>query len=440
VKKNTHESMKLGNQLLILRTIRDMGPVTRVKLQKESKLSWGTVTASVKSLVDRRIAKEIGSVHTGVGRRPVELDMNAERNFALGLRLGSTYIRSLLMDVKGRVVGDLKMSIDATGSKEVVLGQLFEAAQGVLDKSSIKTKEVAGIGVAAPGAIDASSGVCLYAPHHPNLKDVPIKQAFEDRFKTPCFVDHVNNCSALAERWFGLGKGTDNFLCVLLGTGISAGIIINGQVYRGVNSTSGEFGHTSIDVDGPKCACGCNGCLEAFASGPALARMGVEAVRRSDSQKILSLAGGEVENISGDTIYLAAKEEDEAALKIFSEMGHFLGIGISNLIDLFNPDCVILSGRVSLASEFFLPALRRTVEERAWHASRKEIRVSQLENGAVLGAAGMVLQEIYDRGLLLDHSRSKGLRSTKRSSGKEIAGWRAPGAETERAILRAGSI
>lgn len=397
-----HKLMKINNQLIILRSIRELGPISRKKLQEETKLSWGTITATIKEFIGRGIIKEIGTTNTGVGRRPVELDVNKEKNFAIGLRLGGAFIKSVLMDVKGNVVKDLKIPVDSQKTKGAILNQLFEAFENILEKASVTIEEIAGIGVAAPGAIDTDSGICLYAPHHPNWKNVPLKKIFEKKYKVPFFVDHVNNCSALGERWFGFGKDIDNFLCVLLGTGISAGIIINGEVYRGIDYTAGEFGHTCIDPAGPKCVCGQNGCLEVYASGLALSKHGIEAAKKNRTSKILTLADGKAENISGETLFLAAQEGDKDALIIFEEMGRLLGIGVSNLINLFNPECVILCGEVSIASEFFLPSMEKTIKQKAWHFSRKDIRISRLGDSAVLGAAGIVLQEIYNKGLLFN--------------------------------------
>lgn len=404
-----HEAMKRNNQLTILRAIRTLGPVSRVGLQRETTLSWGTITTSIKELMEKDIIREIGSVSTGVGRRPVELDMNTADNFAVGVRLGSSYISAVILDVKGNTVADYREFVDAQASKETLVEQLFGSVSKILSRAGLELKRVSGIGIAAPGAINADSGICLYAPHHPNWKNVFLKQLFEERFGTPCFVDHVNNCSALGQMWFGLGKGIRNFLCVLLGTGISAGIMIDGQVYRGVNCAAGEFGHTCIDPAGPTCACGSKGCLEVYATGPAIARMAAEVAASDPQSSMMKPAKGRVEKVTAEIVFQAALEGDQEAVKIFENMGFYLGIGISNLINLFNPERIILCGRVSEAHQFFLPSLQRTIEDRGWHISKKEIKISTTSNSAVLGAAGSVLQEIYNNALLFRSAQKKEL-------------------------------
>jgi len=396
-----HTAMKLNNQLTILRIIRNKGPITRIRLQKETGLSWGTITSSTKQLIKKKIIREIGSIQTGVGRRPVELDLNTNLNFVVGLRLGSSYIRAVVLDIKGTVVFELKTAVNAQAEKEVLLEQLLDACNEAIINAGIRLDRVAGIGIAAPGALDAHTGMCLYAPHHPRWKNVPLKSIFEEKFGKPCFVDHVNNCSALGQMWFDSETDISNFICVLLGTGISAGIIIDGEVYRGSNCAAGEFGHICINPSGPECACGNRGCLEVYASGPALTRMAQNSVRANSRSAMAVLAQGAEKAISAEIVHQAAKKGDADAVSIFESMGSSLGIGISTLINLFNPERIILCGRVSQASRFFLPSMLKAIDERAWHISSKEVKVSGLANGAVLGAAGIVLQEIYTHDLLL---------------------------------------
>ena len=249
--------------------------------KQRTRLSWGTVTSSDRELLDKGILTEIGSVTTRVGRRPVQIDLDTGNNHVLGMHLGSTLVRSVLVDVKGAVVESLDLPLDSNGSSREILGRMLKAAREILKRRAVGPRSLGGIGIAAPGAVDFNAGVCLYAPHHPHWKDVPLKRKFEQELGVPCFVDHVSNCYALSEKLFGHGKDLDTFICVLLGTGVSAGIVIGGEVYRGAECFSGEFGHTCIDMDGPLCACGNNGCIEAYASGPAIACAALEGVARA---------------------------------------------------------------------------------------------------------------------------------------------------------------
>lgn len=393
-----HESMKLTNQLTVLRTIRDRGPISRVDLQGRTGLSWGTITSSIKELLARGIVRELGSVRTAVGRRPVKVDLDVQRNFALGLQLGTASVRSTLVDVKGAVVADLDMPVDAQGSRGELVQRLVTVARRLLAARGVAPALLAGIGVAVPGAVDFRAGVCHYAPHHPHWKDVPLRRLLSQRFRVPCFVDHGYNCFALSEMLFGQGRGLHSFVAILLGAGVSAGIVVNGEVYRGANGVAGEFGHACIDPDGPLCACGNTGCLEVFASGIALSRMAAEAARARPRGRIAALAAGAGGTPTGEHLCVAAREGDTQAREIFRRMGESLGVGVANLVSLLNPERVILGGRVSRAAEFFLGSFEQTVRRRAWHASTRDIRVSTLERGAVLGAAALVFQELFATG------------------------------------------
>jgi len=413
-----HASMKLNNQLVILRRIRDEGPISRVDLKEKTRLSWGTITTSTKELLGLGIITETGAVTTEVGRRPVELDMNRANNFVLGLQLGTLLVRSVLVDVKGTVVDELDSPVDARGTSEEILSCLVQSARHMLRRHDVRRGSLAGIGIAAPGAVDFSSGVCLYAPHHPQWKNVPLRRRFEQAFGVPCFVDHTFNCFVVSEKLFGFGRGLENFICVLLGTGMSAGIVLRGEVYRGADSFAGEFGHTCIDTGGPLCACGNNGCIEAYVSGPAIAAMALDALKGKTDSRILSLAGGRPERVTAETLGQAASGGDRLALEIFSRMGNVLGVGISNLVNIFNPQAIILGGGVAKAAEFFLPSCLETVKKRAWHASTKEVKVSNLERGEVLGAAALVLQQLFSTGQIVQRAdgRVAGARKVSRGA------------------------
>jgi N-acetylglucosamine repressor len=422
-----HASMKLNNQLVILRRIRDEGPISRVDLKEKTRLSWGTITTSTKELIGLGIITETGSVTTGVGRRPVELDMNRGNNFVLGLQLGTLLVRSVLVDVKGTVVDELDAPVDARGSSEEILSCLVKRARQMLRRHSVSRGSLAGIGIAAPGAVDFSSGVCLYAPHHPQWKNVPLRRRFEQAFGVPCFVDHTFNCFVVSEKLFGFGRGLDNFICVLLGTGMSAGIVLRGEVYRGADSFAGEFGHTCIDADGPLCACGNNGCIEAYVSGPAIAAMAIDASKGRPESRVVSLAGGDREKVTAELVARAAREGDPPSLEIYARMGRILGVGVSNLINIFNPQAIILGGGVSKAADLFLPSCLETVKKRAWHASTKDVKVSLLERGEVLGAAAIVLQQLFSTGQIVQRAEGQAASGPGASAGRRaVAAAHAP--------------
>jgi predicted NBD/HSP70 family sugar kinase len=336
---------------------------------------------------------------------PVDVELNRRNNFVVGLRLGETSLRSVVLDITGDVVGEHRVGAEPSESLPHLLSGLYDLFDLTIRGNSLDPSRIAGIGFTAPGVVDSDEGICRYAPHHPHWRDVPVRKLFEERYGLPCFAEHNSNCSALAQKWFGEGKPFNNFLCVSIGHGIGIGIIIGSKVYRGADFSAGEFGHTMLDPNGDICACGKRGCLELFASGIAIARAGALAARGDAGSRIRSLAGGKPDHVTAEVVHLAAQQGDPTAREIFQKMGRVLGIGIGNLITLLNPQSVIISGGVSRAFDYFGPSLLDGVKEAAWAFSRTDIRVSTISDPAVLGAAGIVLEEIYNGGLLFNRGR-----------------------------------
>jgi N-acetylglucosamine repressor len=396
--------MRQANQTKVVQYIRNHGPIARVDLQKNLCLSWGTITSICKGLLNRGIIQETGSVSIEYGRHPIQLDLDLHRNYVIGLRLGSHLVQSTLLNVKGQVVDEYDSPVDLLASREEILDCLLATARALLARMSLSVSDVAGIGVASPGAVDFQSGIVHYAPRHPNWRDVHLKDSFQNTFQVPCFVDHTSHCFALSEKLFGYGVDKECFIGILLGSGVSAGIVVNGEVYRGADFFAGEFGHICIDHEGPPCACGNNGCLEVFVSGPAIAKMVSSILEHGETRYRGSADRFSVKGIDIDTVIEAAKEGDDLAQTVFSTMGRFLGVGVANLITLFNPECIILGGALTRASDYFLPSLKSTVKSRAWRASRQNIVVSKLPRGAVIGAASLALEHLFSSGLILSRS------------------------------------
>lgn len=396
-----HKTMKKRNQLLILQKILEHEPVSKKAIKNKTGLSWGSTTTMINELIDCGIVAELRIKNTKVGRKPVEIGMNKEINKIVGIGLGASFIKSILLDGRGSVLASLSVPANPEDSREGLIRQITDAVDRLIKEGSVSLASLAGIGFAAPGAIDLRNGICLYAPHHPHWIDVPIMKILKKRYRLPCFMSHVNDCFALGEKWFGHGKDLNNFVCVLLGTGVSAGLIFNGRVYRGFNDTSGEFGHICVNPEGPVCVCGRRGCLEACASGYTIERKARQMAEKNSSGVLCRLAGEKGGLISGESVFQAANEGDPDAIGIFKEMGLYLGRGISILINILNPEEVILGGGLSHAHEFFLPAAREVISENAWKYSRVEMEISTLDDGAALGAGALVLEEIYNNGLLL---------------------------------------
>ncbi len=311
----------------------------------------------------------------------------------IGIDAGGTKISGLLV-AGGEIKDSFRLRTDIS-SQETVLGCVEEVIEKLLEKGSSRGLQVSALGIGVAGFIDFKHGVVTEAPNLP-LRDLPLKESLKEKFRLSVVVDNDANVAALAEARWGAGRGSRHLVHLTLGTGIGGGIIVDGRLYRGVSGAGAELGHMIILVDGPPCNCGSRGCLEALASGTAIERMARERRLGGGGSPVLKRCAAEMEVYDAKMVTLAAEDGDETAVEILEEMGHYLGIGISNLINIFNPEVVTLSGGLLHAWPFFERSMFKAVEENAVPISRGavQIRGSELgEEGGALGAALLALEE-----------------------------------------------
>lgn len=318
-----------------------------------------------------------------------------EAKFIVGLEIGGTKMASALVDPSSEVVGLRKRATPHFSSRAIV-GAAEEVIDELLDENEVQPDELMGIGLGVAGMIDFRDGVVVFSPNLP-LRNVPFRDLIRDYYHVPAFLDNDANVAALAEKYYGHGRDVSNFVCLTLGTGIGAGIIINNSIYRGATGSAGELGHTVIDLDGPPCTCGSNGCFESLASGLAIARRVHEELRRNKGRALLELAQGKEENINGELLTQAAREGDSFSKDILSEIGHIVGIGLTNIVNIFNPEMIIISGGISEAGELLLEPARRVVTEQALIPNSQVVKIVTTALGdrvGVMGAAALALHEL----------------------------------------------
>ncbi|MBA7553974.1 N-acetylglucosamine repressor [subsurface metagenome] len=231
-------------------------------------------------------------------------------------------------------------------------------------------------------------------------RDTPLREILKKEFHIPVFVDNNVNAMALAEFEFGEGQGVKNFVFINVGMGIGAGIVINEELFHGESNCTGEIGHTTVDYNGPKCSCGNNGCLEVMASGPATAKRAIKAIKEGEKSLISELVNYELNQISAEIVATAANQGDKLGRSIMEETGEYLGTGVANIINLFNPELVIVGGGVAQAGDLIFEPLKKAVQKRAFSVSAevaKIIPVSLGKDCTVIGAAALVLKEIFKK-------------------------------------------
>lgn len=282
-----------------------------------------------------------------------------------------------------------------------VLDRLVALAKRSLQimQQEVPGAEIIGIGVGAPGPLDTKRGIVLLTPNL-GWVDLPLRGIIEERLGLPAALDNDANCAVLGEWWVGAARGSRHAIGLTIGTGIGGGIILDGKLYHGASDMAGEIGHTTIDTEGRRCKCGNYGCLEAYASGPNIALRAIEGIEAGDHSSLPSYVGGDLRAVTAQTVYQAAYDGDELALEVVSDTARFLGTGIANLLNIFNPEVVVICGGVTLAGDHLFVPLRREVARRAFRPAVNACRIVPCElvgTAGVYGAAKTFVDQLPPR-------------------------------------------
>lgn len=318
--------------------------------------------------------------------------MKKEEKYIIGVDLGGTKIAVGVVDKHGRVLKKKKEKTEIEKGPFGIINQMLKLTE---DVSREYIQDIEAIGIGAAGPLNTREGLLLSPPNLPNWERVQLTQPFEKKFKIPVYLENDANAAALGELFFGAGRGCANIIYLTISTGIGGGIIINGKLYTGANYNAGEVGHVVLDKDGPLCGCGSYGCLEAFASGTAIAKRAREhIIKEGIKTKILTIAKS-TENITAENVFLAAKEGDKFAISLLDEILNYLGIGIAGLCNIFNPECIILGGGVTKIGNILFEKVRRVVDFRCFKPIADAVKILPAklkDNVGIVGAASVVIE------------------------------------------------
>lgn len=313
----------------------------------------------------------------------------------IGIDVGGTNVKIALVDDNGKIIYSNSVPTYAKMGYEYTVNNIKQAIKDLMKETNTTPSDIEGIGFDFPGQVDCKTGVVKLAPNIPGWINVPIAQMIEDEFHIPTRIDNDVRCAALGELKFGAGRGCENFICITVGTGIGSGIVINGKVVRGATNAAGELGHIKLQMNGgPICGCGDTGCLEAFASGPAIVAMAQEYIKGGKSTKFREMAAVEGGEITPYMVAKAAEEGDPVAKRIFEIVGEYIGIGLTSVINLLNPERVIIGGGVAESGELLLGPIRKTIKERAMVVAGNAVEIvpAQLGNSAGVIGASMLIE------------------------------------------------
>jgi len=358
--------VKKGNKSLVLDTIKNKSPISRATIATETGLNKGTVSSLVSDLIDDHLIYESGPGESSGGRRPVMLLFNEAAGYSIGIDIGVNYLLGILTDLNGNIQQEKVISFNNLSYEEIEQ-KLFETIDHLSNSAPESPYGIIGIGVGVPGTVDKNGNILLA----PNLdwKNINLKAVLESKYNLPAVIENEANAGAYGEKKFGVGKDFTNIIYVSAGIGIGVGLILNGSLYKGNNGFSGELGHMTIEVDGTKCRCGNEGCWELYASEQAL-------INKAEQLDIPLPANGE---FALNNLLMLAENGNEEAITLFNQIGDYLGVGINNIINIFNPQQVIIGNRIATSQKWIEKSLHERLNQALWfQKSDLQINFSEL--------------------------------------------------------------
>ncbi len=398
LENSDNRSVREKNRSQILQAIKMQEAISRIELSGQIDLNPSTISRAVNDLEEMNLIREREMGESSGGRRPVLLGINESAYHIIGVDIGATKIIAVITNIQGEILEKYYYRIDYSQgdvvdiSPELVL-ECLERVLKQYQRNQSRTDRIIGIGVGAHGLVDKDRGKVIFAPNF-GWRDIYLQRNIEEKFGYKTIIDNDVRVMALGEYWFGYGQNCDCLICVNAGYGIGSGIIFNGRVFRGHRSLAGEIGHTTVAEDGPRCNCGDYGCLETVASGPAIAKMVRTRIKRG-RESIITEMVYDMSQITGKLVFQAAKEGDDLSRQVLEEAGNYLGIGIANLINIMDPELVLVGGGVSRAEDFVFASLRQAVTRKTMEKPPPISPVKQGEETGAIGSTVLVLEELF---------------------------------------------
>jgi N-acetylglucosamine repressor len=374
--------VKKINQRLILNEIVANSPISRAKLSETTGLNKSTVSSQVNTLIEKNLIFEIGQGQSSGGRKPVMLVFNKNAGYSIGIDIGVDYLNCILTDLKGNIVLEDYQQLESQSSEDIQ-DVLFLKIKNLLAQMPESPYGLIGIGLCVPGLVTTEQKV-IFTPNLEWNYQLDLKPLIEQEFKVPVFLENEANAGAYGEKEFGAAKDYENLVYVSVHTGIGVGIIINNELYRGVRGFAGEMGHLTIDLNGLKCSCGNRGCWELYASQDALLK---------------SLSKSHQEKLSNRDIIHLANQNNPDILMALQKFGFYLGIGLTSILNTFNPQAVIIRNNIVEALPMVLNSIKNSVASRTYQQLENsyELLISSLgKNAPALGASSIAIEHFLE--------------------------------------------
>ena len=383
------DDLQMLNRSLVMRLIHKLGVCSRAELAKRSGLTKASITGIIQLLIDAGVVKEVGLINGAKGRRSIGLSLCLDHSLCIGIRLTRKDVRSGLFDVAGEIYADEQRLIPENSTPQDAMAMMKDIIAKLLQKGD--GRKVLGIGLAVPGPVIYDEDKIAYMSAFPGWENISIKKELFEAFGIPVLLEHDGVCFAMAEWWERDSEDYRLMVCVLAGQGVGAGIVDGGRPIRGALGCAGEMGHMSLNVHGPRCDCGNFGCLEKYCSTLALEKRMAEALINHPEHPLYGRAPGYRE------ILKAVREGDELSVQLFTEAATYLGYGIVNMINLLNPDIVVVTDSLAECDELMQSVLERTVKSRLSEKilSRTKLVVKPSSEFLAMQAATSLIMDLF---------------------------------------------
>ena len=394
--QNNQVQLKNFNRRTVLGYIRRNGTATKAGLASVTGLTFMAIKKILAELQELNLIRDGQMESGGMGRKAVSYVINENYRYTIGIHINKFITGIALLNLRGQILAIERYSMDKEfENQNDFVTMLAEAVELVIEKSGVKREDILGIGVGAPGPLDCESGVILTPPNMPMLDYLPLKETLEGRTGFPVFLNKDTNVIAFAEYWYRNNRDCSNLAYVEVDMGIGSGLIIDGKLNVGANCIAGEFGHITIDINGPLCNCGNRGCLEAMSSGIAVLRMLGEQLENQKDHPLYHKRNA----LTIEDVFEMTDKKDLLTISILNRSAFYVGVAVSNLINTFDPEMIILGGILIQKYPMYFNIVQDVANQRKVKGAKENyMAVSVLgENAGVIGAGEIVTYHFFNQ-------------------------------------------
>jgi len=390
------EHKKIFQKNAIIEYLYKQGPTSNPDIARYTKMSSPTITKLVQELINLGLVIDMGIGESIGGRKPNLFGINPNARYIVGVDIDCRMVKLGVFNLANEAVSEIITYFGNVKDKHQMFTELFSRLDSLLEQTNLDKQAFLGIGVSIPGLINSKTGQTYMDLQIDGKK---VEELFSEHYELPVIIDSDSRVMAIGELAFGYAKNKKDVLCLNICDGIGLGMILNGTVYRGKSGLAGEFGHINVVRDGNLCTCGKYGCLETVASGTALIEQAQAGIKKGQESLISELVDHDIENIHVSDIIEAVNKGDIFAIEIINKLGHFLGEALSSLVHIFNPEMIIIGGKVALAENYLINPIENTLNKYTISHIKKDTKVvtSMLqEKVKLLGSVAMVMNRVFD--------------------------------------------